>query len=128
MNVLDENIPEGQRALLRGRRVAVRQIGQEVGRQGMKDDEVITLLHRLDRPTFFTLDRDFYDRRLRHEGYGLVFLDVEDEMVAEYVRRVLRHGDLNTRAKRMGRVIQVSPAGLTLWSIGQEQEGHLAWP
>ena len=65
MNILDENVPESQPVLLRSWRIAFRQIGQDVGRMGMKDDEIIPLLHQLDRPTFFTLDGDFfglYDR------------------------------------------------------------------
>src|SRR5947209_6618641 len=117
MNVLDENIPESQRALLRRRRVTVRQIGQGVGRKGMKDDEIIALLHQLDRPTLFTLDGDFYDRRLCHEGYCLVHLDVEEEMVAEYVRRLLRLRGLHTKAARMGHVVRVLPTRLTVWRI-----------
>jgi hypothetical protein len=48
-------------------------------------------------------------------------------VVAEYVLRLLRHRQLNTRAKRMGRVIRVSPTGLALWRIREEQEGRLAW-
>src|SRR5271167_2653397 len=127
MNILDENIPESQRNLLRSRRVPVRQIGLEIGRKGMKDDEIIPLLHQLDRPTFFTLDGDFYDRRLCHEGYCLVHLDVEEEMAADSVRRLLRHRELHTKAKRMGCVIRVLPTGLVLWRIHQEQEGRLSW-
>ena len=127
MNVLDENIPERQRTLLRSGRVALRQIGVDLGRKGMKDHEIIPLLHQLDRPTFFTLDSDFYDRRLRHEGYCLVHLEIEEEMVADYVRRVLRHRELNTKAKRMGRVIRVVPTGLAVWFIHQEQEGRFSW-
>lgn len=41
MNILDENIPESQRQLLRSWRIRVRQIGYEVGRQGMKDERII---------------------------------------------------------------------------------------
>ncbi len=127
MNVLDENVPEGQRTLLRTRRVAVRQIGRDLGRKGMKDREVIPLLHQLDRATFFTLDADFYDFRLCHEGDCLVHLSVEEEVVAEYVCRLLRHRELNTRAKRLGRVMRVSPTGLASWRIHQEHEEHLLW-
>ena len=93
----------------------------------MKDDEIITLLHQLDRPTFFTLDGDFYNRRLCHEGYCLIHLDVEEETVADYGRRLLRHRSLNSRAKRMGRVIQAAPTGLVFWRIHEEEEGHLSW-
>ena len=128
MNILDENIPESQHALLRTWRIAVRQIGQEVGRTGIKDDEIIPLLHQLDRPTFFTLDGDFYHPRLRHGGYCLVHLDVEEETVAEYVRRLLRHRELNTKAKRMGCVVRVFPTGIAVWRIRHEQESHLSWP
>jgi hypothetical protein len=127
MNVLDENVPDSQGILLRSRRVALRQIGEDVGRKSMKDDEIISLLHSLDRPTFFTLDGDFYDRRLCHRGYCLVHLDIEEEKVAEYVRRLLRHRELNTKAKRMGCAIRLSPTGVALWRIHEQQEGHLSW-
>jgi hypothetical protein len=125
MNILDENVPESQLALLRSKRVPLRQIGKDLGRIGMKDDEIIRLLHELNRPTFFTLDGDFYDRRLCHAGYCLVHLDVDEEMVAEYVRRLLRHRKLNTKDKRMGCVIRMAPAGLACWRIHQEQERRL---
>lgn len=127
MNILDENVPESQRAQLRNRRVVLRQIGQDVGRMGMKDDEIIPLLQQVDRPTFFTLDGDFYNRRLCHEGYCLVHLDVEEEAVAEYVRMFLRHRELNTKAKRMGCVVRVLPAGLSLWRVNQQRVEHLLW-
>ena len=78
---------------------------------GMKDEEITPLLHELDRPTFFTLDDDFYDRRLRHEGYCLVHLDIEEEVVAEYIRRFLRHREMNTKAKRMGCVVRAFDNG-----------------
>ena len=52
MILLDEDIPED---LLRKWRIRIRQIGQDVGRRGMKDEEhVLPLLHELDRPTLFT--------------------------------------------------------------------------
>ena len=41
MNILDENILEDQRQLLLNWRVPFRQISYEVGRKGMKDDEII---------------------------------------------------------------------------------------
>jgi hypothetical protein len=127
MNVLDENIPESQPTVLGTKRIALRQIGQELGRLGMKDDQLIPLLHQLDRPTFFTLDNDFYARRLCHERYCLVYVDVDEEKVAEYVLRLLRHRELDTKSKRMGRVIRVLPTGLAYWRIRQEQERRLSW-
>src|SRR5438552_17055151 len=117
MNLLDENVPESQRRSLRSKRVPVRQIGHDIPRKGIKDDEIIPLLHQLDRPTFFTLDGDFYNRCLCHEGYCLVHLDVDEEVVAEYARRLLRYGGLNSKDKRMGRVIRIMPTGLAVWQI-----------
>jgi hypothetical protein len=128
VNVLDENVRVEQRGLLRRWGIRVRQIGYDIGWEGMQDDEIISLLHRLDRPTFFTRDEDFYNRRLCHEGYCLVYLDIGETRVAEYVRRVLRHPALNSKAKRMGRVIRASPAGMTAWRIHREHEESLSWP
>ncbi|HJT75987.1 MAG TPA: hypothetical protein VJ739_02200 [Gemmataceae bacterium] len=127
MNVLDENLPESQRILLRRRRVPFRQIGEELGQKGMKDREIIALLHQLDRPTFFTLDGDFFVRRLCHERYCLVHLDVEEEVAAEFIHRLLRHRALNTRTKRLGLVIRATPTGLTVWRVRQDEKDHLSW-
>ena len=44
MNILDENIARAQRELLEGWRIAVKQIGFNLGRCGMQDEEVIPLL------------------------------------------------------------------------------------
>lgn len=64
MNILDENIPEDQQQLLRGWRIRARQVGQDVGRPGMQDAEIVPLLHRMESSTFFTRDLGFYRRPL----------------------------------------------------------------
>jgi hypothetical protein len=76
MNVLDENIVEGQRELLAYWRIRVRQIGVELGRLSMTDEEIIPLLHGLRSVTFFTRDRDYYQRRWCHASYCLVYLSI----------------------------------------------------
>ena len=58
MLVLDENVPAGQRLLLRSWRIRFRVIGGEVAFSGAKDENIIPALHRLPNPTFFSLDRD----------------------------------------------------------------------
>ena len=67
MNVLDEDIPKGQRLLLESWRVRVQQIGVHIGRRGMADEAITPMLLRRRRPTFFTRDEGFYEstRRLR---------------------------------------------------------------
>ena len=103
MNVLDENVPLSQQQLLKRWRIHTRQIGVDAGWKGMKDHEVIPLLLEFNRPTFFTLDRDFYRRRLCHDDYCLVFLEVDEDRFANYVRRFFRHPALNSKAKSMGK-------------------------
>jgi hypothetical protein len=126
VNVLDENIFASQRAYLRRRRLSVRQIGVDLGRKGMTDEEILPLLHRLRRPTFFTRDSDFCRRELCHERYCLVWLHVSPLEVAEYALRLLRHPECNTQAKRMGCVIGVSPTGISVWRRAG-QKADLRW-
>jgi len=127
VNILDENIPANQRQLLESWRVHVRQIGFSVGRRGMQDEELIPFLLGQRRPTFFTRDVDFYDRQLCHARYCLVYLDVDKNEVAAFVRRLLRHPACNTQAKRMGHVIRVSSAGLSIWRLHATKELALQW-
>ena len=54
MNLLDENFPEDQLPPLKEWRIPFRQIGRDVARRGIKDLDIIPLLHRLRRVTFFT--------------------------------------------------------------------------
>ncbi len=127
MNLLDENIPDSQRQLLRSWRIRVHQIGHEVGRQGIKDEEIISLLHGFAPATFFTRDLGFYDRNLCHDSYCLVCLAVGQYEVASFVRRFLRHSSFNTRAKRMGKVIRLSHAGMRIWQIHAEKQEEIGW-
>ena len=128
MNILDENIPRNQRELLISWRVSIHQIGYDTGRKGIQDDEIIPLLHQLRRPTFFTRDSDFFDRKLCHQRYCLVYMDVDKYEAAPFVRRVLRHPELDTQAKRMGAVIRVSRRGLLLYRLRTGGLTFLEWP
>ena len=127
MNILDENIPESQRQLLRSWRIRSQQIGQEIGRQGMKDEEIIPFLHTLRQATFFTRDLGFYKRQLCHLNYCLVVLDVGQYEVASFIRRILKHEKLNAKAKRMGKVIEAKHTGLQLWHGHAEKKESLEW-
>jgi hypothetical protein len=127
MNVLDENISRIQRQLLQDWRIPIRHIGYEIGRKGMKDDEIIRFLFTLRHPTFFTLDRGYFHRDLCHARYCLVFLDIKRDESAVFIRRLLRHKEFDTQAKRMGAVIRVSYAGLFVWRLHAEKEVYYAW-
>ncbi len=128
MNVLDENVPEPQRNLLRRSRIPVHHIGYDLGTSGMSDGDIIRFLHGLRRPTFFTLDEDLSRRELCHGRYCLVWLNVRATEVAEYVRRLLKHPELDTQAKRMGAVVEVSPSGIAVWRPHAKKPAHFPWP
>lgn len=128
MNILDEHIPEEQRILLKSWRISVRQIGYDLGRKGLQDDEIIPLLHGLRHPTFFTLDFGFYHRDLCHVRYCLVCMDIYEDEAASFVRRLLRHLEFDTQTRRMGAVIRLSRKGLWVWRLHTEQEVPVDWP
>jgi hypothetical protein len=127
MNVLDENISISQRNILKTWRIPAHHIGYDIGRKGMKDDEIIPLLLTLTRPTFFTLDWDYLERDLCHARYCLIYLDVRRDEVASFVRRVLQHPRFNTHTKRMGTVIRAAYSGLAIWHLHAEQAIHFTW-
>lgn len=127
MIVLDENFPDSQRQLLRGWRFSVRQVGYEVGRKGMKDDEIVPFLLHLRLPTFFTRDLGFYQRSLCHRRYCVVCMDVGQYEAGVFVRRSLRHSQFDSEAKRMGAVIRVSHTGIAVWRLTAPAETHLIW-
>jgi hypothetical protein len=124
VNVLDEDIPKGQRLLLGAG--ACPPDRHHTG-AGMADEAITPMLLRRRRPTFFTRDEGFYDRSLCHAGYSLIYLDVNKYETAVFIRRVLRQKDLNTQVKRMGTVVRVSAAGLWVWRAHAARAARLLW-
>jgi hypothetical protein len=125
--ILDENILEGQRLRLESLKITARQIGVDIGRKGMKDEEIIVLLRAKRRVTFFTRDAGFYLRGLRHSSYCLAVMSVGQNEVAVFIRRFLRHPSFDTQARRMGKVVRVSPTGLVFWRLRSQLEVHTGW-
>lgn len=129
MILLDENIAEDQAQLLRSWRIRVRQVGYDLGAQGLKDEQqILPLLRKLGRPTFITRDLGFFDPRWCHEKYALICLAVSQSEVARLTRRFLRHPAFNTKAKRMGAVVRVTPAELRVWRLRADKQQRVAWP
>lgn len=127
MIIIDENFPESQRQLLLSWRINIRQIGIEVGRKGLQDDEIIPLLIKYKNPTFFSLDFDFYNRKLCHTKYCLAFLDLGQYESAIFMRRFLRNKNFDSQKKRMGKVIKISHSGLLVWNINAEIPQKCYW-
>jgi hypothetical protein len=122
VKLLDENIPSDQRDLLQAWGVACRRIGHEAGPMSLGDDNILVLLHRMKRPTLFTRDQHFFEKRLAHPRYGLVWLDLAPEECAVFIRRFLRHSRFRTDASRMGLVARVHHDGVHFW---QRHRPHL---
>ncbi len=93
----------------------------------MKDDEIIPFLLSLRNPILFTVDRHLYKRTLCHARYGLVYLNVGQSEAAIFVRRLLRHPEFDTQAKRMSTVIRVSHRRLAVWCLHAEHEERFDW-
>lgn len=127
MNVLDENFPEHQRPRLKEWHIPFRQIGQEIARSGVKDPDIIRLLHRRRGVTLFTQDQDFFDAALGHAGYGLVWLDVRVDDAAFFLRRFLNHPRFRTKAARMGIVARVHPHGIHFWQRKRAALQSVKW-
>jgi hypothetical protein len=127
MIILDENFPRDQIESVRGWTASVLSVGDDFGEKGMSDELIVADLRTMTRPTFFSLDKDFYDRSLRDRRYCLVWLDVTESVAANYVRRVLRHVDFRTKGQRLGCVISAAPAALKVWRWKAARESYIAW-
>jgi hypothetical protein len=125
--ILDENVPESQWQLLRSWRIRALLIGRDISEKGIQDDRLAGFLIKQRRPTFFTRDGGFYDRRFCHLSYCLVYLAVRPNESALFVRRCLRNPHLNSRARRLGSVIRVSSVGLQMWRLRNDREIFLPW-
>ena len=127
MNLLDENFPEDQLPLLEKWRIRVRQIGHEVGCLGVKDPDIIPLLHRLRGVSFFTSDWEFFKPALSHPSYCLVWLDVRADDAAFYLRRFLKHTRFSTQSKRMGLVARAHHDGVHFWERNRPGLQRMNW-
>jgi len=125
--LLDENVIEPQRALLQKWRIPVRQIGVDVANKGIKDENMIPLLLQLPLPTLFSSDADFFNPKLCHKRYCIVFLAVDEDETATYVRLVLKHPAFKTRKQRLGTVSRVSLSGITTWRLNSTAPIHHVW-
>jgi hypothetical protein len=127
VNLLDENIPTDQRDILTARGIRCRVIGVDLSYLSVGDDNIISLLHHLKQPTFFTRDEHFFKRPLCHAGYCLVWLNLKPAEAAEYVRRFLRHSRFNQKAKRLGVVARAHHDGIQFFVRGSARRHEVAW-
>jgi hypothetical protein len=128
MFLIDENVSEIEVLRLRKAGIRVRLIGDDVARIGDSDENLLPILRRLKHAVLFTQDKDFFRFKWAHAGYALVWFDTNPNVVADYVRRFLRHHEFDSSAKRMGIVARVSANGIRYWRVGNRELQRTDWP
>ncbi len=73
------------------------------------------------------MDADYYKAYLCFANYCLVYMTVRDVEAPEYIRRVLRHPQFNTIAKRLGLVMRVSSEQINVWRSHANDELIVFW-
>jgi hypothetical protein len=102
--LLDENMDRHVVAFLQSW-ITVGQIGHEVGRTGMQDEEIIPrLLLEVKRATLLTHDERIYRLQRPHARYCLVIVpELSAKQVAALVRRLLKLPGLKPSGNGWGR-------------------------
>lgn len=67
---------------------------------------------------------------MKHYGHGdycLVYLDVPEAELGEWVIKFLRHRRFRTRGQRLGKVVKVSPTKLIYWELYEPRVREIGW-
>ena len=128
MLLLDEHMLTKQLEKLLRWHLPAKKIGRGVGIKGMDDrNQIIPMLHRLSKTTFFTHDLGFYEKKFCHPRFCIIILRVDRYEAAEYVRRFLKHPKFDTHNKRMGWVVEVHKSIIKGMRVGKTEEIKFTW-
>lgn len=120
-------MPAEERDLLTSWKIRYRQVGRDVGRVGMTDQDILPLLRRLKPATLFTRDLGLYRREHRDPRFALVSLAVKESDTANSIRRFLAHPGFSTDAHRLGHVFLVSFEAIRVWAPRAAREKRVGW-
>lgn len=107
--------------------IKLQQIGIELEMKGIQDEDIIRFLHTLKGSTFFSWDSDFYQSKLLHSSYCLVFLDCPKSSITDLIKIFLKLDFFDTKAKRMGKVIKLSTSFIKCYELGKTEEQTITW-
>ncbi len=111
--------------------ITAEQIGFELrSEKGLLDEQIISLLHRLKRRTFITIDGWFYKSGLRHPRYCLIYFNLpmrRQNEIPTLLRRLFQIPGFRTIAERMGKVIKVTSRGINYWQLRINDEQYMDW-
>lgn len=54
-------------------------------------------------------------------------MDVKKHEAAVFVRRLIRHPEFNSIAKRFGKVIILSHTNIAVWALNAHQKEYVGW-
>ena len=87
----------------------------------IKDEAIPMLLRKQPRPTFVTInERDFWNRVAIDDRFCVVCFTLSDartHALTTLLRTLLRHSELDTKRKRMGKVIRVTETMTSYYTI-----------
>ena len=127
MFILDENISNIERLKLLKLNIKVKQIGVDINVKGIQDEDIIPFLHSLKDPTFFSWDSDFYNNKFIHKDYCLVYLDTNKKVIAKFINKFLNLHIFDTKEKRKGKIIKMTPTRIKWHEINYEKELIYLW-
>jgi len=127
--LLDENMDRKVKAFLQSW-ITAGQIGHEVGRLAMQDEEIIPrLLLEVKRATLLTHDERIYRRERPHAGYCLVIVpELPAIETVALVRRLFKMPGFRTIKERMGKVVQLTPHSVRWKDLHKAKEQAQLWP
>jgi hypothetical protein len=86
----------------------------------IKDQAIPALLRQRSQPTFVTINvSDFWQQIAVDDRFCVICFTLPDARVREIasvLRTVLQHPLFSTKAKRMGKVIRITDAGVTFYT------------
>jgi len=98
----------------------------------IKDEAIPSLLRRLKRPTFVTINyTDFWRRVPADSSYCFVCLELTTEQADEipsWLRKLFKLPEFKTKAARIGKVVLASQRRLQYYRIHEKRVHILRWP
>jgi hypothetical protein len=96
----------------------------------IRDDRVPEILRTLRSPTFITIDHGFWNARLCHPGYCVLYLALRDDqqhLIPALLRALLRRAEFRSRSNRMGKVVRVGPKAVPYWEFERRGLQSIKW-
>ncbi len=128
--ILDEQLGASELVVPLQKWFKVRRLKDILPHQTILDDRIPQILLSLSSPTFLTIDRDFWDRRLCNPGYGILYFAIPDfrqEELAISLKKLLRLRRFRSKVARAGKVIRVSATKIEFWEFQKNRLHRMPW-